>query len=225
MKAVRAQRYLYRRGDHLYFRRGVPGDVRSFNGRSEVLVSLRTSSIAEARHKLQREIDKFEKVIAACRDEIAPVHVAAARFRPTRRELEAAVRTAFAERLERISTVNRASRDDVDAALQRVEDLKRFRANTVSSRRLGSDGPTLDNIWMAETLCERNGWAVEEETDLWWSLVELIARSQIEAAERQLQALQGMPEQAVDLGFAPEQFLRDHQCERPVSCEPARRSR
>lgn len=158
MKAVRAQRYLYRRGDRLYFRRGVPEDARSaFSGRAEVLVSLRTSSIAEARHKLQREIDKFEKIIAGCRNEIAPAQIASARFRPTVRELEAGVRVAFADRLGRVRAVNRTSRDDVYAALQRVEDLKCFRADTVASRQLGSDGPTLDTVWTAETLCERSG--------------------------------------------------------------------
>lgn len=68
----------------------MPGDARSaFGGRAEVLGSLRTSSVAEGRYKLQREIDKFEKVIAACRDEIAPAQIAGARFRPTLKELEA----------------------------------------------------------------------------------------------------------------------------------------
>lgn len=210
MQGVKGQRYLYRRGDQLYFRRGVPQDARSaFGGRSEVLVSLRTSSVAEARHKLQREVDKFEKVLAICRSEIAPAQIAAAPYLPTYRELEAGVRTAFAERLERIIPINRASQADIEAALLRIEDLKRFRASTVAARQLGSDGPTLDVVWMAEALCERNGWAIDADNDLWWPLIELIARSQIEAAERQLQGLQGEPHRALDDGFAAEQFLRD----------------
>ena len=44
---------------------------------------------------------------------------------------------------------------------------------TMASRRLGSDGPTLDVVWMAEALCERNRWAVEEGSDLWWKLTDL----------------------------------------------------
>ena len=65
LKAVRGQRYLYRWDNRLYFRRGVPEDVRSaFGGKAEILVSLRTSSIAEARHKLQSELDRFEKAVS-----------------------------------------------------------------------------------------------------------------------------------------------------------------
>ena len=93
MKAVRGQRYLYRRGDRLYFRRGIPLDAKpSFGGRDEVLVSLKTSNLAEARHKLQRELDKFETALADCRRQIAPVQIATAPCQPTRREVDAAVR-------------------------------------------------------------------------------------------------------------------------------------
>jgi len=212
MQGVKGHRYLYRRGDGLYFRRGVPQDARlAFEGRCEVLVSLRTSSVAEARHKLQREVDKFEKVLAASRSEIAPAQIAAAPYLPTHRELKAGVRTAFAERLERIVPVNRGSKADIEAALRRIEDLKRFRARTVASRQLDADGPTLDVVWMAEALCERNGWAIDPDMDLWWPLIDLIARSQIEAAERQLQGLQAEPHRTLDDGFSPEQFLRDEQ--------------
>ena len=103
MKAVRGGRYIYRRGDQLYFRRGVPDDVRGlFGGRAEVQVSLRTFSIAEARHRRQRELDKFEQAIAAYRGELAPSEIAQAPLRPSVRILEAGVREAFAERMERV---------------------------------------------------------------------------------------------------------------------------
>lgn len=93
LKAVRGERYIYRRGDQLYFRRGVPDDVRGlFGGRAEVQVSLRTSSIAEARHRRQRELDKFEQAIAAYRGELAPSEIAQAPLRPSVRILEAGVR-------------------------------------------------------------------------------------------------------------------------------------
>lgn len=127
MKAVRGERYIYRRGDQLYFRRGVPDDVRGlFGGRAEVQVSLRSSSIAEARHRRQRELDKFEQAIAAYRGELAPSEIAQAPLRPSVRILEAGVREAFAERMERVQGVNRADPDAVYAVLRRLEDLKCF---------------------------------------------------------------------------------------------------
>lgn len=64
-------------------------------------VSLRTTDVATARHKLQREVDKFEKLLATCRGEVAPAPIAAATYRPTNRELEAGIREAFSQRLER----------------------------------------------------------------------------------------------------------------------------
>ena len=153
MKAVRGERYIYRRGDRLYFRRGVPDDVRGlFGGRAEVQISLRTSNIAEARHKRQRELDKFEQAIAACRGEVAPSEIAHAPSRPSVRLMEAGVREVFAERMERVQGVNRADPDAVHAAFRRLEDLKCFLRETIASRRLGSDGPTLDVVWMVEAL-------------------------------------------------------------------------
>lgn len=183
----------------------------AFGGKAEVLVSLRTASIAEARHKLQRELDRFEKAVADRRGEVAPAKIAAAHYQPAVREIEAAVRTSFAERLERIAPVNRANREAVLAAMHRLEDLKAYRAGTIATRQIGSDGPTQDTIWMAEALCERHGWLLDENSDLWWSLIDLVARAQIEAAEKQLQMLRGDPQQTIDAGFSPEQFLRDAQ--------------
>ena len=212
MKAVRGERYIYRRGDRLYFRRGIPDDVRVlFGGRAEVQVSLRTSSIAEARHKRQRELDKFEQAIAAYRGEVAPSEIAHAPLRPSVRVMEAGVREAFAERMERVQGVNRADPDAVHAALRRLEDLKSFLREAMASRRLGSDGPTLDVVWMAEALCERNRWAVEEGSDPWWKLIDLVTRAQIEATERQLQGLEGRPQQTSDEMFSAEHFIADAQ--------------
>jgi integrase len=222
LKAVRGERYIYRRGDRLYFRRGVPDDVRGlFGGRAEVQVSLRTSSIAEARHKRQRELDKFEQAIAAYRGEVAPSEIAHAPSRPSVRVLEAGVREAFAERMERVQSVNRADPDAVHAALRRLEDLKFFLRETMASRRLGSDGPTLDVVWMAEALCERNRWAVEEGSDTWWKLIDLVTRAQIEATERQLQGLEGRPQQTSDEMFSAEHFIADAQMrEQSKAVEP-----
>lgn len=212
LKAVRGERYIYRRGDRLYFRRGVPDDVRSlFGGRTEVIISLRTSSIAEARHKRQRELEKFEREVASFRGEIAPSQIASAALAPSGRIMEAGVREAFAERMDRVQGVNRGDPDAVQAALRRLEDLKAFLGTTMASRRLGSNGPTLDVVWMAQALCERNRWAIDEGSDPWWKLVDLVARAQIEATEQQVQSLDGTPQRIVDEMFSAEHFVGDAQ--------------
>lgn len=64
MKRVKGHRYLYRRGEHLVFRRGVPRRARAAFGKTEVLVSLGAGSISEARHILARELEKFDRLLA-----------------------------------------------------------------------------------------------------------------------------------------------------------------
>jgi len=212
LKAVRGERYIYRRGDRLYFRRGVPDDVRSlFGGKTEVIISLRTSSIAEARHKRQRELENFEGEVASVRGEIAPSQIAAAALAPAVRVMEAGVREAFAERMDRVQGVNRSDPEAVQAARRRLEDLKAFLGATTASRRLGSNGPTLDVVWMAQALCERNRWAVDEGSDPWWKLIDLVTRAQIEATERQVQGLDGTPQRTMDEMFSAEHFVVDAQ--------------
>ncbi len=81
----------------------------------------------------------------------------------------------------------------------------------MASRRLGSDGPTLDVVWMAQALRERNRWAVDEGSDPWWKLIDLVTRAQIEAAERQLQGLDGTPQRTLDEMFGADHFAADAQ--------------
>ena len=210
MRATGGQRYLARRGDVLYFRRGVPADVRAaFNGRHEVWVSLRTSSIPVARNRLQREVDQFEAKLASLRGEVSPAEIASARYTPTAKEIEVRVREAFHARLERVPPIVRNDVRAVEAARLRLEDLKAFQRSVVASRGLAGDNPPLDVQWQCEALCERYGWSLTDTSGIWWVLADMVARSQIEAAERQIQSLEGRPESAVDLAFGPDQYLRD----------------
>lgn len=57
---VRGSQYLYRRGNSLYFRRGVPDYAREqFGGGREVQVSFGSYAIADARYRLARKIAAF----------------------------------------------------------------------------------------------------------------------------------------------------------------------
>jgi len=210
VKAIGKHGYLARRGNTLYFRRGVPADVRdAFAGRSQVWVSLRTSSIAVARSRLQREIDKFEATLAAARGEVPPAVIASAPYVPKAKEIEICVRDAFQARMERVQPLRRNDAQQVAAARLRLEDLKAFQRSVTASQGLLGESPPLDVQWQCEALCEHQGWLLSETSDLWWMLVDMVARAQIEAAERQIQSLEGRPSSVVDLAFAPEQYLGD----------------
>lgn len=210
MRAIGGHRYLARRGDILYFRRGVPLDAReTFGGKREVWVTLKTSSVPVARSRLQREVEKFEAKVAAVRGEVAPAKVASAPYTPAAKEIGVRVREAFQARIERVQPIRRNDAQQVAAARLRLGDLKAFQRSVAASRGLSGEAPPLDVQWHCEALCERHGWSLSQTSDLWWILVDIVARSQIEAADREIQSLEGRPEGAVDLAFAPEQYLRD----------------
>jgi integrase len=210
MEAVKGQRYLWRRGNMLYFRRAVPEDARQvFEGRKEVWSSLKTASIPVARSRLQHQLDDFEAKLARARGELAPVVIANEPYKPSKREIEIRVRAAFKERIERIRPVNRHNPEEVSAAVQRLDDLKVFHRSLSASRGLAEVDAPMDVTWQAEALSEQHNWSLEKADDNWWALFDLVTRAQIEASESQIRSLEGKPAKVRDAVFAPDQFLRD----------------
>lgn len=208
MKAVKGHRYLYRRGDTLVFRRGVPAHaVEAFGGRKEVQVSLGTRDVAKARHLLPRENAKFEKVISNFTGARAPAEVALARRPSGRGELAVGVRQFFAERMERVHETDPTDPQSILRAKRLRLDIQRFRSNLRSSLGLDSDGWAQDAIWMAEAVRERFSWELTET--LQTSLRRLVTEAQIEACERQLQMIEGEPLRVANDTFGPEQFRLD----------------
>lgn len=210
MEAVKGHRYLWRRGDCFYFRRAIPKDASlAFAGRSEVWVSLKTSTLSVARSRLQKHLDQFEIKVAKARGELAPSEVAMEPYKPTRREIETGVSSAFKERIERTTPLTR--RNPVDRAVgeQRLLDLQNFRCALVASRGICGEEPPFDVQWQAEALCEKHGWSLSEDDQSWWLLLDFVTRAQIEVSERQIQVLEGRPEKASDALFSPEQLMRD----------------
>lgn len=211
MKGVKGHRYLHVRQGHYYFKRGVPADAReAFDGKAQVWTALRTTDLRVARNRLQLEIDDFENKLASVRGEIAPAKIAFAPYMPSRTELEVRVRTDFSERQKRIQPVNRSDPASIRSARSRLEDLKAYKHATRSSRRLDGGEPPTHVIWQAEALCERYGWSLSPADQQWFDLVDLVARAQIESAEREIQFLDGRPEKAIDHGFVADSLMDDH---------------
>ena len=105
MKKVGRGDYLYLRSDVFYFRRSVPPDARQKFGRSEVVVSLGTRHISEARHRLSAELRRFEKILSEAHGEVAPIdRIAYPGAVPTGEDLEVAVRAWLKARNERWSS-------------------------------------------------------------------------------------------------------------------------
>jgi hypothetical protein len=140
----------------LYFRRAVPEDARqAFEGRKEVWTSLKTDSVSVARSRLQRKLDDFETRLASVRGELPPVVIANEPYKPSKREIEIRVRAAFKDRIERVNAVNRLKPEAVAAAVQQLEELKRFRRALKRTTGIHGLNAPLGVQWHSEALCEK----------------------------------------------------------------------
>jgi integrase len=190
----------------------VPKDVHhAFGGKPEVWKSLDTSDLAVARTRLQREIEVFETRVAEARNELAPARVAHAPYVPSNAEIEAAVREAHKQRKERVRPINKADRRAVEEARRRLGDLKQFKRDLERSRQITSDFQVMDVQWQAEALCQRHNWLLDEASDQWWALIGFVTRGMIEAAEHQLQLLEGRAGKTEDEAFSRDAYLLDEQ--------------
>ncbi len=60
-------------------------------------------------------------------------------------------------------------------------------------------------------MCQRQNWVLDESSDQWWALVSFVTRGMIEAAEHQLQLLEGRTGRIEDEAFTREAYLLDEQ--------------
>ena len=160
MKKVGRGDYLYLRGGVFYFRRSVPPDANLAFGRSEVVVSLGTRHIAEARHRLSAELRKFEKTLSQVRGSVAPIErLARSVGVPSLDDLEVAVRGWLKARNER-SGIRLAAMDadEEDAALDAIKGERWF----LDEASLGKViQPPVGTEWIASHLIEQHGWEIE----------------------------------------------------------------
>lgn len=221
MKAVRGHHYLAKRGEVFYFRRAVPEEAKHlFDGRSQVWQSLETSELSVARSKLQPLVDHFEGLVAKARGEIAPSKIARAARVPDRREIERVVRAAFEDRRNRTRKFDVSYRDEQDAAERRLEELRAFIDVTEGVRGIRRDTAPQDVLWQAEAICEQQGWPINVNSPHWPLLTDMVARSQIEAAIREVQELEGRPEEVRDAAFPKLESLLEEQPPAPSAHGP-----
>lgn len=213
MKAVKGYRYLYRRGDQLYFRRRVPFNARAaFDGKEEVQKSLGTSNITEARHLLAIEVATFDKMIAEAAGK--PVTDAVRQIVPSKKpspiEMEEAVRKWLSERVERATNSELASTSPDD--VQQVWDGLQAQAENVKQGiGLGAGEAAITTTWLAEDICAAEGWEIEQGSSQWRQLVRLLGRGQIEANSWIAADLNGDARTIQDARFSPEQYRLDQQ--------------
>jgi integrase len=209
VKAVKGHRYLYRRGDKLIFRRSVPAFAQAaFDNRAEVQVSLRTSDVAEARHLLPRENAKFEKAIADFQGHVSPATSAARRTGTVGTpKIEKVIRAYFADRMERVQEIDPSDAAAASDLIVLKADIERFRDDVTESRKPASGGWNQITLWTAEAIQDREGWALEGNDKR--ALMRLVAQAQVEAAERQLQMLNGEPSRVLDDTFGADRFRLD----------------
>lgn len=211
VKRVSGYRHLYRRGDKFVFRRGIPVRARAaFGGKHEVVVSLKTNDLSEARFRLLREQSQFDALLAKS-DIAGTLIVGDELHRPTFQDVEASVRLFFVERMERTTTDKYVQPSRRAAALAVVENIEAFKLDSERSISLSGDGATMTTEWTAEDLITKYGWDIPVGSDLYHRLLRTIARAQIEASKQELQDLNGQPRRIEDHTFLPEQYLLDEE--------------
>ncbi len=212
MKRVKDHRYLFRRSDVFYFRRAVPeGAVAAFEGRHEVQKSLGTTRLAEARHLLASELEKFEQRVATATGIAAPKTVLefSREREPSRDELEEGVRAWLKARLDRQGTDDYAGDDGLARGRLRLLDLETHAEDVLRGITFGSSDAAITTAWVAEAIVEANKWRIERGSDAWRHLVRTVGRGQIEASEWQAQDVKGEARVVADVRFAAEQYRLD----------------
>lgn len=213
LKRVKGHRYLYRRGEYLVFRRGVPKRARAAFGKTEVLVSLGTGSIAEARHLLHRELEKFDRLLAEATGTRSPAVVLdTIKREPTAEEAEEGVRLWFAERVGRVvDEVNTIP--DEGRAVDLMQDYEALSADAAAGMRIGSESAMMTD-WIVGALIDRFGWQVEPSALLHRRMTKLVGRGQMEAARCFAQEANGQPRRVLDETFSVEQYRLDAERQR-----------
>lgn len=212
MKRVKGHRYLFRRGDQLYFRRAVPAHARAaFGGKAEVLASLATTHLSEARHLMQPKLAAFESRLAEASTRPPPENATALILRePSQAALEEGVRVWFAERMNR-EQVDYSAPEAIEAGLAQLASLDRQEADVRATLKLGGGDAGLTTQWIADALAERFGWQAPAGSPTRRRLLRLIAHGQVEANRRLKQDLEGEPRSVGDETFGAERYKLDEE--------------
>ena len=184
MQRVANQQFLYRRGSSLYFRRGVPKAAReAFDGKREVVVSLGTSSVAEARHKLAIQLRHFDRTVARATRGPDPTIMDEPAAPLTAAEVDEGVRGWFAERLEERAAKD-FGRDNPDVERQLQDDAGYERLLLERLRPGPRRGRELQTEWIADHLIQLHGWSLSPHDGLYNHLLSRVARGELALGRR-----------------------------------------
>lgn len=207
MKAVPKHQFLFLRSGSYYFRRAVPPELRSaFGGKSEVIKSLGTRDVREARHLMQPYLRDFDQKIAAARNISDPTRkLIGQHVEPSGEEVEAAVRRWFSRRVTEHQPAVEGRKDAAHAlgAIAATEAVVR------QGFAMGANEPSLQTSWIAEAVVEQEGWLLPSASPAYNRLVRTVARAQLEVAHRERQEIKFEPHRHRDELFAPARFAAD----------------
>lgn len=204
VQRVANHQFLYRRGSTLYFRRGVPEAARhAFEGKREVVVSLGTSSIAEARHKLTTQLRIFDQTYARATKRPDPTISTTPEAPLSRSEIEVGVQKWVSERLDDLAAKD-FGRDNQDIAAQ-LAGHKQY--ETLLLLGLRPSPSKLDRQfqteWIADHLIQLNDWQVSPSDGVYSYLLSCIARGELEIGRRIDDEVNFNPLQQRDALFSP----------------------
>ena len=210
MQRVANQQFLYRRGSTLYFRRGVPEAAReAFDGKREVVVSLGTSSVAEARHRLAVRLRQFDQTLARATKRLDPTVTERPEAPLTASEVDEAVRGWFAERLDEQAAKD-FGRDSPEIG-HHLEDNARYESLLLAGLRPGPArlGRQLQTEWIADHLIQLHGWQVDHHDALYRHLLSRVARGELELGRRVVEEIEFAPMAQRDAFFGAEAYRTD----------------
>ncbi len=206
----RVPNYLHRRSGVYYFKRHVPLEAReAFGGKEQVWGSLRTSNLAEARHRLTRELRAFDQKVARATGGPDPTLSSnLPSVEPTRSDIEAGARAWLKERLDRNDPVAQGRHPGKDEKEERQADLGLYADHV--GRSLNRGAPELLTRWTAEAVCRRYGWSMAPGSPADEYLLKVIGRAELEFAHQGSAHLDLDPVEARDrVLFAAEKFVSD----------------
>lgn len=211
---------MYERGGVYWFRRVVPEAARSaFGGRREVQVSLRTRSLAEARHRYHVHLKEFDRTLAQATGQPDPTIQPQSLSRtPSPEEIDAATRHWLRDRLHRqvmtsVMTGGAQSNSAEEAGMtSRRQDLALV-SDMVRTVHLQGGSPQLATRWIAQAICEANGWSIGEGSPAEVYLLRMVARAQREFSQQALSEMDGDPVQVKDAAFAGDRYVLDQAME------------
>lgn len=163
MQRIKHHRYLYLRGGAWVFRRAVPPAHQAAFGTTEVFVTLKAATLAEARLAMQLHLDSFERKLRMAAGCTLASAADASEPDPALVEIEAVVRRWLADRMARFARAGIAP-DNEAAAVARFSELVRYREDVEAGLMMGRPSRSQMNDWIVQAIKEQSGWKFDKRS-------------------------------------------------------------